>query len=228
MYMTWAGCMASGPVLVEKDELVFHFKWEGRVYAMTQVLDTLGIYNLDEHRHEIELMDPSSYLRDGYYTRWLFAMESILTRRGILAPGSVDAYVFGSDAPRTTKKPLLKDDLDRVGWGAIGPDCARVPRFEVSQLVRVRNHQPSGHTRLPAYVRDKTGVVTSVNPRSWVYPDTRAHHAGENYQPVYKRAFRSIRTFGATPRNPARQCTSILARTYLDDAASDKGRQVQS
>jgi nitrile hydratase len=84
------GLHGFGKVEVEEDEPVFHARWEGRIYAMTQVLDTTGIYSLDEHRHEIELMPPQDYLRDGYYGRWLFAMESILDRNGILYPEDVE------------------------------------------------------------------------------------------------------------------------------------------
>jgi len=99
------GLHGFGAVVVEHNEPVFHSRWEGRVYAMTQVLDTTGIYNLDEHRHEIELMHPADYLRDGYYGRWLFAMESILSRKSILKPAEVAARIFerAHDASAVTK-----------------------------------------------------------------------------------------------------------------------------
>ena len=54
------GLHGFGAVAVEHNEPVFHSRWEGRVYAMTQVLDTTGIYNLDEHRHEIEHGDETA------------------------------------------------------------------------------------------------------------------------------------------------------------------------
>ncbi|MEO1331429.1 MAG: hypothetical protein AAFW46_17395 [Pseudomonadota bacterium] len=96
------GLHGFGEVEVEPNEPVFHARWEGRVYAMTQVIDTTGVWNLDEHRHEIELMSTPSYLLDGYYGRWLFAMESILTRKNVIDRAEVDrrvAKIESGEAP---------------------------------------------------------------------------------------------------------------------------------
>lgn len=185
------GMHGFGPVEVEAHEPVFHARWEGRVYAMTQVLDTKGLYNLDEHRHEIELMDAASYLTDGYYGRWLFAMESILARKAVLTRAEVEARISGHgvapDASEARNWPL--PETERIPWGAWRKDVAVVPKFAVGDRVRVRNHQPSGHTRLVHYVRGKVGTISTVNAQAWVYPDTRAHNRGENLQPVYNVTF---------------------------------------
>jgi hypothetical protein len=50
--------------------------------------------------------------------------------------------------------------------------------------VRARNLNPTGHTRLPRYVRGKRGVIA----RDWgvfVFPDTNAHQAGTKPQHCY-------------------------------------------
>ncbi|SMF48989.1 nitrile hydratase [Tistlia consotensis] len=197
------GLHGFGNVEVEADEPVFHARWEGRVYAMTQVLDTTGIYNLDEHRHEIELMPAQDYLADGYYGRWLFAMESILGRKGVLARAEVERRIaeHAADAGRTTPAELsgrawpLPPER-KIRWGAWRHEVEVAPRFAVGERVRVRNHQPQGHTRLTAYVRGKTGVVSIVNAQAWVLPDTRAHNAGENLQPVYNVTFAADELWG--------------------------------
>lgn len=199
-----AGYHGFGRVDVEDHEPVFHSRWEGRVYALTQVLDTKEIYNLDEHRHEIELMEPDAYLRDGYYGRWLFAMASILNRNGILLKEEVDRRVAelksGSELSPPEKKgrnwPLPEDQ--KVRWGAWRKeqDSEIRPKFKLGDKVRTINHQPPGHTRLTAYIRGKTGIVAVVNEHAWVYPDTRAHNAGENLQPVYTVAFSSTVVWG--------------------------------
>ena len=46
--------------------------------------------NVDELRRGIESMPPDEYERASYYERWLFAAETILTEKGILAPGELD------------------------------------------------------------------------------------------------------------------------------------------
>lgn len=217
------GLHGFGAVMIEKDEPVFHSRWEGRVYAMTQVLDTTGIYNLDEHRHEIELMDAAAYLTDGYYGRWLFAMESILNRKGILRQAEVDARVagdIGSILREGRNWPLSEEQ--KIRWGAWRKEVKVEPRFAVGDHVRVRNHQPAGHTRLPHYVRDKVGTIATVNAQAWVYPDTRAHNAGENLQPVYNVIFDVADIWG-----DAAEAGSLLrvdlSEDYLDLRALQHG-----
>lgn len=210
------GLHGFGPVLVETNEPVFHAPWEGRVYAMTQVLDTTGIYNLDEHRHEIELMDAAAYLTDGYYGRWLFAMESILNRKNILRRAEVEACLAGAgsasmEMPRNWPLPAEM----HIRWGAWRRDVDVTPRFAIGDKVRVRNHQPAGHTRLPHYFRDKTGVVTVVNAQAWVYPDTRAHNAGENLQPVYNVTFTAAEVWGDAAE-PNATLRVDLSEDYLE------------
>jgi nitrile hydratase len=199
------GLHGFGAVEVEADEPVFHARWEGRVYAMTQQLDTRGVDSLDEHRHEIELMDTPSYLLDGYYGRWLFAMERILDRKGILTRAEVDLRLseIGADALAPTRPdrearhwPLAPEELTPWGAWRHDRDADIVPKFAVGDRVRVRNLHPEGHTRLTAYIRGKVGTVSIVNAQAWVLPDTRAHNRGENLQPVYNVDFPADEVWG--------------------------------
>ena len=54
--------------------------------------------NVDELRRGIESMPPDEYERASYYERWLFAAETILVEKGVLAPGELDARL-GRDLP---------------------------------------------------------------------------------------------------------------------------------
>jgi nitrile hydratase len=216
------GLHGFGKVEVEEDEPVFHARWEGRIYAMTQVLDTTGIYSLDEHRHEIELMPPQDYLRDGYYGRWLFAMESILDRNGILYPEDVERRLAerSHDANRLAAPdhsarawPLAAEK--KIRWGAWRHEVEVTPKFAVGDRVRTRNRQPAGHTRLTAYARGKIGTVSIVNAQAWVLPDSRAHNAGENLQPVYNVTFEASELWGdAAERNTKMRID--LSEDYLE------------
>ena len=67
--------------------------------------------------------------------------------------------------------------------------------------MRARNLNPSGHTRLPRYVRGKSGVVA----RDWgvfVFPDTNAHHAGTKPQHCYSVAFDARELWGKSSEQP--------------------------
>ena len=186
------GLHGFGLVVREKDEPVFHSYWESRVFSMTQVLDTKGIWNLDEHRHELELMNAADYITAGYYGRWLFAMERLLARKDILRADEVQRRVNElhqgavqlSPADEGERAWPLPDER-KVRWGAWRREQIVQPRFSVGDRVRVRNIHPEGHTRVTAYARGKVGVIDRVNAEAWVFPDTRAHYRGENTQAGY-------------------------------------------
>ena len=47
----------------------------------------------------------------------------------------------------------------RTGTARVDKDID--PSFKVGELIRARNINPSGHTRLPRYVRGKLGEIAS-------------------------------------------------------------------
>ena len=65
--------------------------WELLADALVGTLGQSGVMNVDELRRGIESMPPGEYEKASYYERWVFAMETILTEKGVLAPGEVDA-----------------------------------------------------------------------------------------------------------------------------------------
>ena len=67
--------------------------WELLADALVGALARAGVMNVDELRRGIESMPPAEYERASYYERWLFAMETILTEKGVLEPGELDARV---------------------------------------------------------------------------------------------------------------------------------------
>ena len=72
-----------GPVPVGGDGQPFHADWEARVYALNGVLRARGLYNVDELRDAIERIPPAEYLEASYYERWMRAIETLLTEKGI-------------------------------------------------------------------------------------------------------------------------------------------------
>ncbi len=69
--------------------------WEVLTDALVGALARRGVMNVDELRRGIESMPPEEYERAAYYERWLFSMETILSEKGILAPGEVDQRAAG-------------------------------------------------------------------------------------------------------------------------------------
>jgi Nitrile hydratase beta subunit len=64
--------------------------WELLTDALVGVLGQRGVMNVDELRRGIESMPPDEYERAAYYERWLYAVETVLTEKGVLASGEVD------------------------------------------------------------------------------------------------------------------------------------------
>ncbi|MBA3332742.1 MAG: nitrile hydratase subunit beta [Actinobacteria bacterium] len=69
--------------------------WELLTDAIVDALERSGAMNVDELRRGIESMSPTEYERASYYERWLYSAESILTEKGVLAPGEVDRRLAG-------------------------------------------------------------------------------------------------------------------------------------
>jgi len=69
--------------------------WELLTDAIVDALERSGAMNVDELRRGIESMSPTEYERASYYERWLHSAESILTEKGVLAPGEVDRRLAG-------------------------------------------------------------------------------------------------------------------------------------
>ena len=65
--------------------------WEVLMDAIVGALGQRGVMNVDELRRAIESMEPAAYESASYYERWLYAAETVLAEKGVVAPGEVDA-----------------------------------------------------------------------------------------------------------------------------------------
>jgi nitrile hydratase beta subunit len=210
-----------GPVVREQNEPAFHADWEGRMYALAAVVMGAAQSNIDEFRHAIERMPPARYLASSYYERWLAAAESLLVERGVVTREELLAKQDASIDPRqianavAPRGPALVKDKS----GSKPPR----PRFAKGNRVRARNLNPSGHTRLPRYVRGKAGVVV----RDWgvfVFPDTNAHRAGTKPHHCYSVSFDARELWGKSANSRERVYIDLW-EDYLEPIASKSKRQ---
>ena len=201
------GMHGMGPVQPEVDEPVFHHRWEARVFALVRAMGAFGRWNIDASRHQRELIPAADQLRMSYYERWLAGLSGLLVRHGFASAEEVaSGKALPGAAPATpataatTAMPTTADTpatpamraADVLAFIARGSPASRgstrPPRFQQGQRVRARNLNPAGHTRLPRYVRGKSGIVDRVHG-AFVFPDTNAHFLGENPQHVYSVRF---------------------------------------
>jgi nitrile hydratase beta subunit len=180
------GMHGMGPIQYEKDEPVFHERWESRVYALTVGLRSGGDFNLDLARHALEQLPPAEYLRMSYYEKWLARLEQFVVNRNV------------ASFPRQDKPGLTADMVPvMLAKGATARrDAAVKAGFSSGQPVRTRNINPTGHTRLPRYARGKLGTIVRDHG-VFVFPDTRAHLQGDKPQHVYSIRFDARELWGS-------------------------------
>ena len=194
------GKQGFGTAVREVDEPVFHSRWESRVFGMNIVGAGGASRNIDHFRHAVERIDPVAYLAHGYYGRWLGGIETIIVEAGVLDTATITRRALelgaGADDPiaaRPSSKP------DRVDYAPAEPGNRRsatvAARFRVGDRVRTRAHGVPGHTRLPAYARDRNGSIVSLHD-AWVFPDANAHGRGEDPQHLYTVAFEGVELWG--------------------------------
>jgi nitrile hydratase beta subunit len=190
------GFQGMGPVQYEKNEPVFHARWEGRIYALNRSMRARRKWSLDTDRHWLELMPPVDYLRMSYYERWVVRLEGQLLKFGFVTSEELKS---GKAAPGSAKeKPALTLETSPrwLNRGiASSRDSTAPAQFQVGQQVRTRNLNPVGHTRLPRYARGKTGVVAQDHG-VYDFPDTKAHFQGEKRQHVYSVRFSARELWG--------------------------------
>ena len=183
------GLHGFGSVEIEPGEPVFHERWEARVFG---IVTSLPSGNLDAGRHGLERLDPVSYLQNGYYGRWLAALERGLLAGGVLGAEEIEARMR---APLRRAARPAAPHWKPSGRPSYARAVDRAPRFREGAAVRTRNHQPKGHTRLPAYARCRLGAIERVHA-AMVYPDDHAHGRGENPQHLYTVRFAARELWG--------------------------------
>jgi nitrile hydratase beta subunit len=153
------GMHGMGHIQSEKNEPVFHQRWEARAFALMMATGDLVPKGVSG-RFAIEQIPPAEYLRMSYYERWLESLENILVNAGVVKREEIAS---GKPAPGSPKaKPALT--AAKVPAMVSNDDSSRLKvqvqrLFKVGQRVRSRNMHPSGHTRLPRYARGKVGAI---------------------------------------------------------------------
>lgn len=161
------GMHGFGPVQREENEPVFHAPWEGRIFGITV---GFGRSLRAGERFDLERLDPVKYLESSYYERWMLALENSLLESGTLTADELDARMAffrenpDASPPQRKDPELVKRTVESLNT-RYSPhrEVGVAPRFRVGDVVRARNINPPGHTRLPRYVRGKQGVITRIH-----------------------------------------------------------------
>ncbi len=191
------GMHGMGPLEAEKNEPVFHYSWEARIFALNRAMGAWRKWNLDASRHSKELIPPAEYLRMSYYERWVAGLVELIVKSKLATRAEIESGELAAGSVRAV--PALSADkvMALVAKGLPASRNVKVTaRFQVGQRVRARNMHPVGHTRLPRYARGKFGTIHRDHG-VFVFPDTNAHFLGENPQHVYSVCFAARELWGA-------------------------------
>ncbi|HVA15330.1 MAG TPA: nitrile hydratase subunit beta [Stellaceae bacterium] len=182
------GMHGFGPVTLEKDEPVFHGAWEGRVFAMQRATFFLGLWNLDLARASVEHLPPPVYLGVSYYDKWRLGLESRLMSYGLVGADELRAG-HALHPAKPVKRKLAAAEVDKsLQRGSYGRPAQAPARFAPGAAVRTKNINPTTHTRLPRYARDRVGTIEAVRG-CHVFPDSVVLGKGEDPQWLYTVVF---------------------------------------
>jgi nitrile hydratase subunit beta len=202
------GMHGMGPIQYEKSEPVFPEPWEARVFALNRAVRAWSKWTGDASRHAVELIPAPEYLRMSYYEQRLHALVELMVKGGLVTRAEVESGKLAPGSPKATPALVASDVPGMVAKGKPATREVPVPaRFTVGQQVRARNLHPTGHTRLPRYVRGKPGTIY-LDHGVHVFPDTNAHSLGENPQHLYSVRFAARDLWG--------EQASARTTVYLD------------
>jgi len=196
------GMHGLGAIEVEKNEPVFHARWEGRVIAMRRAVAAGGKITLGL-REAIESIPAADYLRMSYYERWFTALIEQLVASGLVTRAEIASGKPAKGSVKATPALSAADAATlpfRVSGAMLKVEVA--PRFRAGQRVRARKINPAGHTRLPRYARGRTGVIERDRGVQ-AFPDTHLTAPVASAQHVYSVRFTARELWGeaASPRD---------------------------
>ena len=112
------------------------------------------------------------------------------------------------------KSASVEQALRKGGSARVADNIA--PKFKPGQGVTVRNLNPLGHTRVPRYIRGRSGTIERDHG-VFIFPDTHAAGTGKSPQHVYSVRFEAREVWG--PDSASSDAIYIdLWDDYLDPA----------
>ncbi|MDO6728235.1 nitrile hydratase subunit beta [Cognatishimia sp. 1_MG-2023] len=214
------GMHGFGPVPIESEGYTFKHEWQRRAFGLTQSLAGNTPFCADMHRHKIEQLSAVDYLQMDYFEKWTVATSELMKDAGLVDANELATGVK-SFAVDLTKHPAVRpDDLVnamKVGGDYTFPAESRVAAFQVNDTVRVLSNCPSGHTRVPRYVRGKIGTVCNVED-VFQFADAVAKGEGPAPQHCYLVLFKATDLWGEDAEAPDDVIYLDLAEAYLERA----------
>lgn len=182
------GLEGLGPVSTETR--VFVETWETRIFGIHTAMMALSsqlplpqtpsafstIWTWADLRKGAESLNPFDYFKFRYYEKWLGGISGYFIDKGYITAEELDAlteeyYKDPSKAVPTAGDPAIDDRVVQYLVEGDSPkrDVKVSFEFAVGDTVSIKNVPSVEHTRLPGFLRNKTGTVETVYDGAYVY-----------------------------------------------------------
>ena len=153
--------LGARPLAHERDEAVFRTTWEARVFALTTAVEYVDKWNLDQARDAIENQRPDQYSENSYYENWLFGLEKLLIKTGLVTAEELETCVADVKPGSREITPLRVEQVENYIYCNYPNPIDNQPpaQYKAGDNVTAVNIASTGHTRLPGYVQGKRGVI---------------------------------------------------------------------
>lgn len=177
-----------GPVSTELR--VFVEPWETRIFGIHTAMMALSpqlplaptgstfrtIWTWADLRKGAEGINPFDYFKYRYYEKWLGGISGYFIAHGYITEAELDALteVYYADPDKPLPSGGAADIDARIVRYLVEGDSPRRDvaanyAFEVGEEVAILDMPSVEHTRLPGYLRNKTGAIETVYEGAYVY-----------------------------------------------------------
>jgi nitrile hydratase beta subunit len=233
-----------GPVSV--DTRVFAEPWEKRIFGIhtTMMAESVHLSNalqaypvnelpttFKQHwtwahlRAGAEDMNPFEYFKFRYYEKWLGGISQFFVDKGyITAQELEERTAFYRSNPGATlpdrPNPPLSEQIDAyLQNGDSGyHELENGALYSAGETVLIADPENVDHTRLPGYLRNKTGKVELVYPGAFSYFVSTGPDGIGSPMPVYRIAFDAADIWGPGKSEPNTTIYADLYEAYVQPA----------
>lgn len=234
----YLGGLEGLPEPLSLEKRVFVEDWEKRIFgihvAMMGLSNHLGsalpAYPIDDVptafkdewtwadlRTGAEAMNPFDYFKFRYYEKWLGGISQFFVDKGYVTEEEL-AQRMAELSPPTDVAGAPEIDDQVIAYLRSGDtprrDAAH-PKFEIGSTVRITNPRTDAHSRLPGYLRGRTGTVERIFEGDYAY----FCHTGDGIgdpMPIYIVGFDPAAIWGARAETGPLSLYAELFEAYLE------------
>ncbi|MBM1691614.1 nitrile hydratase subunit beta [Sulfitobacter geojensis] len=210
------GKQGHGPIDVHEPVEPFHSEWEARAWALSKSIGGgAPDITIDWWRHVRETTIPVDYLTRPYLDSWLETDMVTLVDSNLC---TVEELATGKSATPAATKAISISVADAIAMNrASATDFSRPfeskPKFVAGNQVIAHQNTSPGHTRLPGYVRGRTGKIYEHHG-AHLFPDSVAKGI-DKAEHLYTVAF-AARDLWSESQNSTDVIFLDLWESYLD------------